>query len=241
MYTTVMGPNKTLWIARWWRPRSRGWKETLLGSWNLHVGSLYPHSEVKITAHLTCWNCFCVRQAEQKKTASSALPVSLSQGKIKHWSVPAASCGCSFLHPPSRQCRGASLSPWEIWVLIISGKCCAEADNFVTAARRVEELHWTLQGKHFIHVWIPRLFAASRGRGANQGRSISHGCFALEMPRVMGWWSGTWQKLLFYFVYGGVFLFVLRWIKVVKITSCNRASRWSISSPSATRWMWNID
>lgn len=93
-----------------------------------------------------------------------------------------------YLHWQSQQCRGANLSPWEIWVLIISGKCCAEADNFVTPARCVEKLHRAVQGKHFIHVWIPRLFAASQGSGVIQGRAVSHGCFPVEMPPALFWY-----------------------------------------------------
>jgi len=54
-------------------------------------------------------------------------------------------------------------------VLIISGKCCAEADDFVTPARRVEEFHWTARGKHCWHVCTPRLSAAARGEPGQIG------------------------------------------------------------------------
>lgn len=139
-----------------------------------------------------------------------------------------------YLHRQSQWCRGVNLSPWEIWVLIISGKCCAEADNFVTPARCAEKLHWAVQGKHFIHVWIPRLFAASQGSGVIQGRAVSHGCFPVEMPPALFWYMGDvyfcentpWavEFLFFFFLFFSFFFpfsfffFSFKWMKTIKIT-----------------------
>lgn len=157
-----------------------------------------------------------------------------------------------FLYQQSQQCRGANLSPWEIWVLIISGKRCAEADNFSRQPGMLRS--YTGQCKENTS-FVLEFFASMRPPGAavRSRADVFHTAAflwkCLQQCSDM-WWMfvyvriprGQWDCFLFFlplffyfFIYFPFFSF--KWMKILKITSLYLTYWWDIWSPMVVRWM----